>query len=346
MRLAFRFCAPAPSLTQALSKLQPLRSSRLLATLLVLSLAAFVHAQNYTSIVVFGDSLSDTGNVTHLTLTKYGIPIPSPVANYTYGRFTDGFDTAPAAHNYQGVWVEQLAAMLPAHPVVKDSLDGGTNYAYGFATTGSGTSVLTLGSGLNAPFVNVNNVGTQISTYLATHPKITSKTLFVVWAGAIDVLYASKPQDVVDAAIDQASNIQRLIAAGATQFIIPNLPPLGAVPRFNGLPSQALTATQGAVLYNATLAAGVDIVRFFSFGRVQIHMLDVFSLFNHVIASPATYSLNNVTSMSQGVLTANPDLYLFWDDLHPTTRGHNILALAADKLINPHASQLQDFAQR
>ena len=35
------------------------------------------------------------------------------------------------------------------------------------------------------------------------------------------------------------------------------------------------------------------------------------------------------------MLTVNPDTYLFWDDIHPTTRGHDILALDALSLIEP-----------
>jgi phospholipase/lecithinase/hemolysin len=54
----------------------------------------------------------------------------------------------------------------------------------------------------------------------------------------------------------------------------------------------------------------------------------VFSLFNQIIASPSTYSLTNVTASSQGI-AVDPDTYLFWDDLHPTTHGHNILATTA-----------------
>jgi phospholipase/lecithinase/hemolysin len=34
-------------------------------------------------------------------------------------------------------------------------------------------------------------------------------------------------------------------------------------------------------------------------------------------------------------MAVNPDLFLFWDDLHPTTRGHNIVAGAAASLIAP-----------
>jgi phospholipase/lecithinase/hemolysin len=286
------------------------------------------HVPDYTSIVVFGDSLSDTGNDANLTLAKYGIEIPGPDADYTAGRFTDGADTLPPAEKYFGVWVEQLAATFPSKPAVVDSLDGGTNYAYGFATTGSGTGVFTFGPS-DSLSVDVDNVGQQITDYLATKPKITDKTLFVVWGGAIDVLYAASQDDVIDAGINQTLNIQRLIDAGATQFIIPNLPPLGSVPRLNGSPTTSVPATEASELYNEVLSGGLDLLRLVDFGRhPQLSELDVFSLFDKIVAAPSTYSLVNVTMSSQGV-AVDPDTYLFWDDLHPTTRGHNILAVTA-----------------
>jgi len=33
-------------------------------------------------------------------------------------------------------------------------------------------------------------------------------------------------------------------------------------------------------------------------------------------------------------LPVNHDTFLFWDDLHPTTRGHNIMATAAINLLS------------
>lgn len=307
------------------------------AVLLTFS-AAVSHAQgswrtpDYTSIVVFGDSLSDTGNVAHLTTAKYGIEIPGPAADYTAGRFTDGFDTLPPAENYAGVWVEQLAATFPSKPAVVDSLDGGTDYAYGFATTGGGTGEFTFGPS-DALFVDVDNVGQQITDYLATKPKITDKTLFVVWGGAIDVLYATSEDEVIDAGINQILNIQRLIDAGATQFIIPNLPPLGSVPRLNGSPTTSVPATEASALYNEVLGGGVALLRALDFERrPQLSELDVFTLFNKIVASPSTYSLMNVTMSSQG-MPVDPDTYLFWDDLHPTTHGHNILAVTAAGIL-------------
>jgi phospholipase/lecithinase/hemolysin len=299
------------------------------------------HAQEYDSIVVFGDSLSDTGNDADLTLAKYDVAVPGPYADYTYGRFTDGPDTYPAAKKYTGVWIEQLAAMLPSKPVVKASLNGGTDYAYGFATTGGGTGVFTLNAS-GSEFVTVNNMGLQITDYLATHPKINDKTLFVVWGGAINVLYATSDEDVIDGAVSEAADVERLIQAGAKNIVVPNLPPLGAVPRLNGSPSTSVPATEASVLFNDTLSGSLDIVEILEFFKdPHIYRLDVFSLLNSVIASPSSYYLDNVTDESQGVLTVNPDTYLFWDDLHPTTHGHDILALGALKLVDPYECVLE-----
>ncbi len=304
------------------------------------TLLSQARAQRYNSIVVFGDSLSDTGNDTALTLAKYYVAVPGPYADYTYGRFTDGPDTYPAAQKYFGVWVEQLAAMLPGRPAVTASLNGGTNYAYGFATTGGGTGVFTLNAS-GTEYVVVNNMGLQITDYLATHPKIDDTTLFVVWGGAINVLYATSPQDVVAGAVEEAADVERLIQAGAKNILVPNLPALGVVPRLNGSPATSVPASEASVLFDYTLSTSLDIVESLeSHQHSHIKRLDVFSLLDKVIASPKKYGLTDVKDMSQGA-PVNPDTYLFWDDLHPTTHGHDILALAALKLVDPHQCEAE-----
>src|SRR5438034_796128 len=65
----------------------------------------------FTEIVVFGDSLSDTGNVRSRTNSKSGglVDYPSHTFNYDNGRFTNDNATDPASNTYFGVWHEQLA---------------------------------------------------------------------------------------------------------------------------------------------------------------------------------------------------------------------------------------------
>lgn len=295
---------------------------------------AYAQTRDYTRIVVFGDSLSDTGNVAHLSEAKYGLRIPGPVADYTDGRLTDGYDTIPAAQKYFGMWVEQLAAAIPSRPEVKNSLDGGTDYAYAFAFTGNGTTELTFGES-DSLSVNVNNMGQQITDYLAKHPKINNSTLFVIWGGANDLINAKSPSDIVNAATQETLDIQRLIEAGATQFLVLNLPPLGLTPRLNGSPEASAAGNGAAALFNSWLGTGLSVLHDFYPGRhVRIFQVDVFSLFMQIAAAPTAYSFTNITSTSQGNYLVDPDTYLFWDDIHPTTRGHNLLAEAAIKALS------------
>jgi phospholipase/lecithinase/hemolysin len=327
--------SPANSLRRSQKRGNNLPGFRTCFSLALLSIlsctSAFAQLKTYKTFVVFGDSLSDTGNAAQLAYNLSRICGPSPCFDYTAGRFTDGSDTVPAAQKYFGVWIEQLAASLPSHPAVTASLSGGTNYAYGYATTGNGTSPLTLGS----ITIQVENIGQQITDYLSTHPKIDNQTLIVIWGGADNLLQASSATDVSNAAIQQTLNIQRLIQAGATQFLVPNLPPLGRAPEFNGSLSTSLPATAASVLYNSYLAVGLSVLKDINpFKRLAFYQLDVFNLLLRIDADPLAYSLVNVTTPAQGQALVNPDTYLFWDDLHPTTRGHNILADAALNLLS------------
>ena len=320
-------------------------SSAFLA-LLFLANSALAGAQAYTKIVVFGDSLSDTGNDTTVSAAKYGptAAVPSPYTGYNTGRFTDGMDTIPAAHNYFGVWLEQLAAMLPAKPTILNSLAGGTNYAYGFATTNTGQSTFTYPPPNTALSFQVSNMGAQVASYLATNPTIDNKTLFIVWGGANDLIAATTPQDIVNAAQRDAGIVQQLINAGATDFIVPNLPPLGLVPRFNGSATTSVPASQAAQGFDQALAQYLAGIPLQNPGKtLHIYPLDTYTLFNTIVAAPANQGFANVTMPSSAAYAVanagiNPDTYLFWDDLHPTTRGHNLIALAAMTLLGTPVS--------
>ena len=325
--------------------LNPRRLLFFVTAIFLLSPVARSRAQAYTSIVVFGDSLSDTGNVTALTSKAFGIPFPSPYAvpllgptsDFTLGRFTDGPDSTPASAKFKGVWVEQLAAMLPEKPVILNSLSGGANYAYGGALAANGSTVASLG-----PYsITVDNVGLQITNYLATHPKIDDKTLFIVWAGTNDLLAVTSPAQVPEAAIEESIDVQRLLEAGATQIVVPNLPALGKTPQVAaGGPTSVAAANQATIAFNDTLSTSLDILELFYFSKhPSIYRLDVYTLFNKIIANPASFGITNVTAPAQET-AVNPDTYLFWDGLHPTTKAHNLLALDTALLMEPAICRL------
>src|SRR5207253_3638750 len=108
-------------------------------------------APAFTQVIVFGDSLSDDGNIAHRARDTVGFSYPSsnPAFNYSDYRFTDDTNTSPAANLYVGTWHEQLEKTFLGLAVAKNSLDGGTDYAFGGATTKDGTQDRTI---INNPF--------------------------------------------------------------------------------------------------------------------------------------------------------------------------------------------------
>ncbi len=265
-----------------------------------------------TGIVSFGDSLSDVGNY----YAASGGTVPPTADGYAAGRFTNGPN-----------WVQYLAQDLGvAAPTA--SVNGGTDYAYGGAMTGTGTTSATfLGATETVP-----NVGQQIDTYLASHTP-TAGQLYTIWAGANDFLNGGQTNPLIPAQ-NIAAEVTALADAGARQFLIPNLPPLGALPATSSLGAsqvQGLDALSTA--FNAILAS--EATQLEKALGVQIHILDVNSLFNNVLADPALYGLTNA---SVPAIVANPSGkgYLFWDTVHPTTQVDQIIGgIAAQSVPEP-----------
>src|ERR1700752_473210 len=62
----------------------------------------------FSQVVVFGDSLSDDGNVRHVMEDDYFTSYPGGDFNYSDGRFTNSSDTDPSSDTYADTWHEQL----------------------------------------------------------------------------------------------------------------------------------------------------------------------------------------------------------------------------------------------
>src|SRR4051795_13352802 len=93
--------------------------------LLLSSSIAPAFAASIDQVVAFGDSLSDTGNITIATFGQF------PGDNYASGRFTNGTNTTPSTSGPLGLWVEQLAGRLGVpDPQPYLALTGGSDYAF------------------------------------------------------------------------------------------------------------------------------------------------------------------------------------------------------------------------
>ena len=244
---------------------------------------------------------------------------PPPLGNYYDGRFTNG-----------GNWLDYLAHDLGvAAPVA--SIAGGSDYAFGGASTGAGTTTY-------APGEAVPNVDSQIAMYLSAHTP-TANELFTIWAGANNLLIGNQTNPMVPAQ-DIAKEITTLANAGAKQFLIPNLPLLGEIPASSSLPAaqqQALNAW--SIGFNQTLQAEAAALQT-SLG-VQIHVVDVQGLLQKVLSNPAAFGFTNATGSAINS-SLNGNGYVFWDTEHPTTAADALIAKAAAETV-PEPSTLLVF---
>ena len=205
--------------------------------LLALSASASSLAQTppaFTQVVVFGDSLSDTGNIRDRTGDESGgmVDYPSHTFNYSNGRFTNDNDTDPLRTTYTGVWHEQLAQTFLGLPAATYSLGGGVNYAFGGATTNNGTHDEVA---VSTPFgditITVDDMGKQMDDYLASHA-VDPNALYIVWGGGNDLRNDDSAANVTATAARATALVGRLANAGAQYIMVPNVPPLGDIPRY------------------------------------------------------------------------------------------------------------------
>src|SRR5262245_23347845 len=172
-----------------------------LAAVAILGFSNLAHAESpFSEVVVFGDSISDTGNA---FLGFEGAAAGPP---YFEGRFSNG-----------PVWVEVLAQELGL-PAPAPSLMGGSNYAWGGAETGPGIS-----------FFGTPNVGTQIGQFLADREQLTGHELIVIAAGSNDLAWDT-PHAAGRLVRNLGKHISDLAAAGGRTFLVPNLPSPGPNP--------------------------------------------------------------------------------------------------------------------
>jgi len=297
----------------------------------------------FSQIIVFGDSLSDTGNVRVRTNEISGgvVDYPSHTFNYSNGRFTNDDETDPASVLYAGVWHEQLAQTFLGLPPATHSLGSGVNYAFGGATTNDGThDEVAVSTPLGDVTITVDDMGKQMDDYLASHV-IDPTALYVVWGGANDLRNDDSTGNVSETAIRATALAGRLANAGAQYIMVPNVPPLGDIPRYLNDPERVTSLNIASANYRQELNADLDAL----LGSLRpqgimptIYRPDTWTTTIRIFSDGQRFGFSNTYAPSQDNNNVNPDQFLFWDDVHPTTSGHHQVAQAAyDTIAVPPA---------
>lgn len=294
------------------------------ATLLLAGLSGTATAAPFSELIDFGDSLSDVGNA---YVGTFGY---EPQPPYAGGRFSNG-----------PIWVEDLAGLLglPAPKPALANVFSNSDFAIGGAQTGS--------TALHP--VAPNDLPTQLGLFNFAHPfGAPSNALYTIWFGANDVLFSDIPAGVqptplgtpppavvIQAVENELGLVGSLARRGATNFLVLGMPDLGVTPMIRAEGAAVMAQASGlAQNYNQLLASGLTGLA--GSTQLSIRFLDTFGLLDSAVNDPARYGFADVTSAcwngnltGQGTECTSPDNHLFWDGLHPSARGHYLLAEAA-----------------
>jgi outer membrane lipase/esterase len=293
--------------------------------------AASTVADAYSSFFVFGDSLSDNGNVAAASAAVLPPGVTFPPPPYFDGRFTNG-----------PVWNERF---------LEDFAPGqSANFAFG------GARAVT-----DAVDDGVPDASAQVAAFAAALPLLTlgDRTLASVFYGANDMFDAvaaaaaapspAAAQAAIGARVTAtltsiATNVQALAGLGVDEFVLWNLPDIGATPRLRDLGMLAQgTGSVVTLAYNSAFEGMVATLRG---AGLTIHTVDTFGVFTDATTNPAAFGLTNLTDpciavdpfstfgqASAGPACADADARLYWDQLHPTRVGHDAFAAAFDAAV-------------
>ncbi|HEY5307412.1 MAG TPA: autotransporter domain-containing protein, partial [Casimicrobiaceae bacterium] len=199
------------------------------------------------------------------------------------------------------------------------------------------------------PTATATPIAIQVSQFLAKGP-LDSHALFQVQGGANDIFalggayfagqisQAQLQSGVVQAAVDLATQVGKLQAAGAKYIVVQNLPDIGGTPYAASVVAQAtLTALSG--LFNSTLnsaigTAGLKVIQFDALKFSQETKANP-ALFGFVNASIPVCTTSSAFQCTPATLR-DPNGNMTWvfaDGVHPTTGAHLVLSQAILSLI-------------
>jgi phospholipase/lecithinase/hemolysin len=287
-------------------------------------LASTAAAGVFSSVFVFGDSLSDTGNLAEFQ----GANFPNPP--FFNNSVTNGPPAVVLLAQHFGL--EERPSLFAngfqdTHNLFGPGFTFGTNYAF---------------AGARAFNPGQADLTDQVNAFLARPgggAAAPSDALYVVWIGGNDIRTAGHSDNaataasLVTSAVNAiATDIQTLINKGAHSILVPNAGDVGAIPEFTkeSPASQSQLATQSAVLFNELLHVALANIQLLNPG-VNLDEFDFFDFSKDVAANAASLGITNTTDPClRGNFTPNLncidlaaqkitfDKFLFWDHIHPT----------------------------
>ncbi|MEH2181998.1 SGNH/GDSL hydrolase family protein [Nostoc sp.] len=264
-------------------------------------------ALSFDRLYVFGDSLSDTGNIYNASGKTY--PQSPP---YFDGRFSDG-----------RLWVDYLGEQLGLKPTLLTTIPStpptqGINFAFGGASSGLDNAVL--------PNQNLPGVLKQVlgfaGTLQANNQTADPNALYTLWGGANDFFFLDS-KDSTTPINNISLALNTLVGIGAKNILVFNLPDLGKLPAAKIDGRDSATLSKSSSEFNLGLATTVSALS--QNPNLNIISIDIYSLFNQASALGFT----NVTESCLSRLDiCNPgnNKFLVWDGFHPTTAAHKVIA--------------------
>jgi outer membrane lipase/esterase len=296
---------------------RPLAIASLAAAASLFSLPALAQ---FSSLTVFGDSLTDSGNNALIIGTNGSQVITGnsyiPTQPYGSGTYSNG-----------STWVTSFAAGIGLPVGGAPSLAGGGNHAFGGARTTIDGPVA------GFPF----SAASQVAGFLGSAPPVLAGSgLYVIAIGGNDVRDtgaavaadpASAASIIGSAAAAYAAGVGSMVdalqARGAVNIVVWGVPDVGRSPAALATgPVGAGTASFIASSFNGALQARLSTE---SFG---VRYFDVAGTIANVFAAPASFGFSNVTDACGAISGCDPSTYLFWDGIHPTSAAQALVANA------------------
>lgn len=311
---------------------------KLLSSVCALFFSAMTFAAPINNFVVFGDSLSDIGNL----YKEYQIPVSPP---YYKGRFSNG-----------PLWIERLVKMYFS----KDSEAHLQNYAYG----GAGISLE------EDPDDTMLTLSREIKEYLKDHnDKANADDLYVIWIGSnnyLNILDAMPDTELTEMVHKVTTSIQndleKLINNGARHIMVVNVPDLGRMPLAKDMDKDRDTEKAQSIgefwsvcskRHNDSLQQIIEELQG-KYPEVKWVYSDVNLYVDEIMSDYERFGFTNITDACyQPMLQTVSDKsvlgmvskiripnqtdcnkYLFFDFVHPSSPAHKIMAEKTKALLD------------